>query len=972
MERHVYNIPASCPFMDTLAIRFANSTKDKPETLSQVLFMLPNRRACQSLKEAFVRIQGESPSVLPRMIPIGDLEEDEVMFSAFNANETFTALPPEISSLERVFLLAKLIFARPFEYGLVEMTFAEALELAQGLAKLMDQVYNAQLSFDNLADIVPAQYAAHWQDTLDFLKIITHWWPKILEEKGVVDALYRRSELLKEKARIWRQTQPAQKVVAAGINAAFPALQQLMKVVAESPQGELYFCGLDKYLDEDSWSEIDENHPQYNNKCLLEVLQIKRAAVKDITAPLNASRENFAAELMRPASQTIRWQNLRQKKLDPKALKGLHILNCFDNRQEALSIAVLMRETLETPHKTAALVTTDRGLARRVASELRRWNIAIDDSAGCPLHLTPVGIFLQLITSWAKSGFSDIAQMALLKNAYVRLGMSAKNLREQIRQWEYRARLPKYDIEELQTVPEKKPYLEIFEQKTAEFKKAFTYPEMNFKTLLTLHLSLAESLAESDEASGAQNLWRGEDGRAAAKLMSDILEKADMVGDIQTNQYPAVIQTLMAMQMVRPVYGTHPRLKILGPIEARYNQYDTVIVGGLNEGTWPLSVATDPWLSRPMKKNFGLPLPEVNTGVLADDFAHLLCCPEVYLTRAQKTNGAPMDKSRWLLRMETVLKAYNVEDNALENTFCFAQGLYLDRALESIAKIKIPEPRPDVEDRPRKLSASAIEKLMHDPYEIYARKILKLRRLESLEKKLSIKEYGSFVHKVLEIFYKKHSLNFPQDAQEQLLSIGKKLLDELGVAPQIRAFWLPRFEKTVCWIVNEEKKYRDEVAYTYPELEGEMNLNLPAGEMTITARADRLDYCKDGTINIIDYKTGEPPTPKKIQTGYAPQLPIEGLIAEKGGFQLNAQKMKPKKVAGLIYWHLGKNVIKADTKNDLLEKTQERLMRLLAPFDFKETPYYARPNPKHVLEHSDYKHLARIKEWAAGEDDDRN
>lgn len=973
MAQHVYNIPASCPFTDTLAQKFSQSAKENPATLSRVLFLLPNRRTCQSLKEAFVRIHGEKPSVLPRMIPIGDLEEDEVMFSAFNAQDSFQNLPPEISNMERVFLLAKLIFARPAEYGLVELTFAQALALARELGKFMDSVYNEQLSFDKLADIVPVQYAAHWQNTLDFLKIITEWWPKILEERGVVDSLYRRGELLKAQAKIWAHTPPAQKVVAAGVNAAFPVLRQLMKTVAESPNGELYFCGLDKYLEEDSWAAIDENHPQYNHKCLLEVLGVNREDVKDVVTPKNAPRENLVSELMRPAAQTIRWQNLRTRMLDPKALNGLHILNCFDDRQEALSIAVLMRETLETPQKTAALVTADRGLARRVATELKRWNITIDDSAGCPLHLTPVGTFLQLITTWAENGFSKTATLALLKNPFVRLGLSVAELKRQVRMLEYQMRLPKYDITGIEEKSEKMPCVEILELKSKAFQTAFQNKKQDFKTLLTLHLSLAESLAESDEVTGAQNLWRAEDGHAAAALMSDILEKADVIGELETNQYPAVIKTLMSAQMVRPLYGTHPRLKILGPIEARYNQYDTVIIGGLNEGVWPLSPVADPWLSRPMKKDFGLPLPEVNIGVLADDFAHLMCSPEVYLTRAQKTLGTPTDKSRWLLRLETVLKAYGVEDDALENTSCLAQALYLDRPLENIAKIKSPEPRPDVQDRPRKLSASDIEKLMRDPYEIYAKKILKLKPLDPIDQNLSIKEYGSFVHKVLEIFYKENPTTFPADAKEKLQSIGKTLLDQLNITPEIRAFWAPRFEKTVCWVVGEEKKYHQDVAYVFPEVEGKISLDMPAGEFVLTARADRLDICKDGTVNIIDYKTGEIRTPKEMAVGYAPQLPLEGLIAKNGGFQMNNQSLKKASVGKIIYWRLGEESSITDVADDtLLEKTLERLKRLIAPFDFKETPYYAGPNPKHLLKYSDYEHLARVKEWSSGDKNERD
>ncbi len=970
MERHIYNIPASCPFTDTLALRVSAGAKGNPAALSRILFLLPNRRACQSLKEAFVRLSGETPAVLPQMIPIADLAEDEVIFSALNTETFLENLPPEISNLERMFLLAKLIFARPKEYGLVEMTFAQALSLAQELAKLMDSVYNEQLNFDKLEEIVPAQYATHWQDTLHFLKIITHWWPQILKEKGVVDSIYRRNELLKAQAEIWRKNPPAEKVVAAGVNAAFPGLQNLLKVIAESPNGEVYFCGLDKYLDATSWEQIDENHPQYNHKRLLEALGAERDDVKNILAAENEPRENMVSEIMRPACETVYWQNLKDNPLDERAWQGLHILNCFDSQQEALSIAVLMRQTLETPQKTAALVTPDRNLARRVAAALKRWNIKIDDSAGLPLHLTPVGIYFGLIVAWLEQPFSNVQMLALLKNPFVRLGCSAAEIRRKVRAYEHQKREPKFNIQDINQADETPEFLQILEEKSAPMQKLFQQKEAPFKELLINHIALAEALAESDDRSGAENLWRAEDGRSAAALMSDILEKADVLGNIETEQYGAVLKTLMAGQTVRPLYGTHPRLKILGPIEARFNRFDTVIIGGLNEGVWPTATAADPWMSRPMKKDFGLPLPEVNIGVLADDFAHLLCAPEVYLTRAQKAEGSPADKSRWMLRLETVLKAYGLPEGALEDSPCLSQALYLDTPKERQI-IKAPAPCPDVEKRPRVLSASAVEKLMRDPYEIYAEKILKLKPLNEIDEELSMKEYGSFVHKVLEVFCRKYPTEFPANAEQELMKIGQNLLEEMKVEPEIKAFWAPKFEKTVRWVVGEEKTYRQDVAKVYPEVQGAFSFEAPAGTFTITARADRLDVLKDGSINVIDYKTGEIRKPKEIKLGYAPQLPIEGLIAREGGFKNKEESIKKANVNELIYWRLGeeKSQTAADDE-DLLDKTLERLKELVEKFDDKQTPYYARPNPKHVLKYTNYEHLARVKEWQSGENDE--
>ena len=969
MQNHIFNIPASCSFADTLATRFLKDIENNPQSLSSCLFLLPNRRSALSLRDAFVRLFGTKPAILPKMIPIADIDEDEVLFGGADNADVLKNLPPAISSTERLFLLAKLINARPTQYGLPEMSYAQALALSEELCKLMDNVYNQQLSFDKLQDIVPAQYAVHWQETLRFLKIITHWWPEILAQRGVCDVAQRRNALLDAQADVWARHFPKHKVIAAGIEACFPGLVRILKVIAQMPQGEIYFYGLDRFLDENSWQMIDENHPQYQHKLILEALNIQRADVADVVQAQNLPREQFVAEIMRPAADTLRWQELAGKELPSEAVKNLHCINCFDSRQEALSIALLLRETLNTPEKTAALVTTDRQLARRVCAEMRRWNIEVDDSAGKPLHLCPIGIYLCLIPNLIETDFSAKAILALVKNPFVRLQTHRVELLQQIRLWEYQERKPVFDISQKNALPEPL-WLKTLKENYAPFAALFKEKTADFKTLLTAHLKLAESLAADMEKSGAQNLWRGDDGRMAAQWLSEILEKAHEIGAIETSQYAFVLTALLSTQTVRPIYGTHPRLKILGPIEARFNQFDRVIIGGLNEGVWPMLPSSDGWLSRPMKKEFGLMMPETAIGAAAADFARLLSAPEVYLTRAERCGGTPANKSRWWLRLETVLEAYGLPKDALSENVYYPLALALDNPIKTETP-KRPMPKPSIQHRPKELSASAVEVLMRDPYEIYARYILKLYPLEDIDSSLSMREYGSVVHKVLERFNRAYPEKLPENAEDIMLSMGLKLFDEMGVEPESKAFWLPRFEKTVRFIAHHEKIYRQNIVKVVPEVAGSFSFDTKNGKFTIKARADRLDLTTEGKINIIDYKTGKIRTKAEVFKGYAPQLPIEGLIVREGGFQTNEFSFQTTDVGRLIYWQLGEKTseIDADEKN-LLNDTLTRLKMLIEPFADFDTPYPARPNPKHLLEYADYEHLARVQEWASGGDDE--
>lgn len=969
MAENIFNIAQSCSLVDVLAKKFSRIYADNPLELANVLFLLPNRRACVSLRDAFVRDNGLKPSILPQIVPIADADEDEIFLNGSANSEVLRQLPPAIDNYERLFLFTRLIISKPAEYGLPEMTFAQAFALAQDLAKLMDVFYNEQLSFDGLKNLVPEQYAVHWQETLNFLQIISKYWPQILQERGLCDMVNRKNALLKAQAEIWQNNKPSGQVVAAGISALFPGLKQLLKTIKNLPNGEIYFYGLDKQLEDEAWEQIDESHPQYELKQLLEFLQISRFEVKDAVKPHNAAREKLVSEMMRPALSTLEWRSLSADSLPSEATENLHLITTEDMGQEASAIAVIMRDTLNTASKTAALVTTDRNLARRVAAELERWQIKIDDSAGKPLHLTPVGIYLRFILEVLEADFSDSSVLALLKSPFIRLNSDLASVRRRVRDYELALRTPAYSGIKKE-IPEKLLQdVVLLKQTIRPLAELYANPQADFTALLQTHLQVAEALSGSKNGGGDKVLWRGDDGRKAAALFSKVLPQLKVLEQIDPKQYAAVLTRLMATETVRPLYGTHPRLKILGPIEARFNQYDVVIVGEVNEGVWPVLPSSDPWMSRPMKKDFGMPLPEKAIGVMAADFCQLMCAPEVYLTRAKRVTGTPMNKSRWLLRLETVLKAYGKEaETLLDYKYTSLARLQDTPAVQD--KIVVPAPKPPIESRPHRLSASWLERLICDPYSVFAAKILRLKQLDAPDKDLSFADYGNLIHGILEEFNTKFPQELPSDAREQLINIGLNKFQSAEISAELRAFWWPSFLKTVDWVLAQEAICRPDIKQIYNEVEGQMEFAAPAGPFIAEARADRLNFNKDGSIDIIDYKTGSIRSNKQVHAGYAPQLPIEGLIAASGGFSKNGRKIPTGKVNKLSYWRLGNKITEITETDKVLAQTRENLQKLISAFDFETTPYLARPNPKYVPKYSEYDHLERIKEWATEEDDE--
>lgn len=957
----IFNIGASNNFVEEVAAKFLAEYEIRPLALAEVLFLLPNRRACKALADAFVKLKGMSPMLLPQMLPVGDVEEDELLLTGANLDAAMEQLPPEIDANERLMIFIKLVMAKQNDLGLEKMSLSQACYLAQDLAGLVDVVNNENLDFANLGKLVPEEYASHWQETLEFLKIITNFWPQILQERGVVDPSWRRNKLLSLQSMIWQANPPVKRIIAAGTTATFPAMKELVKTVLGMPRGEVILSGLDKYLDETSWGEIDETHPQFELKELLDYLQIERVEVADFVTPGNAKREEMISELMRPAKTTDKWREIATGQFDRETLDGLSLINCSDMRQEALAVALLMRETLEHPEKTAALVTADRNLARRVAAELERWDIKVDDSAGRPLGLTSVGAYLRMVAQICANDFSKADFLSLMKHPLAANGQNYAAVRQRVRDLEkivWRGGAENEKAENL---------LQEVKETLRNFYELFQQPQADFKLLICQHIKAAEALARNDKQEGEQILWKGDAGEAAANFIAAMYEKAEVLGSIDVSEYLGLFEAMMAKATVRPKFGTHPRLKILGPIEARLTHFDVMIIGGVNEGVWPKQAGSDPWMSRPMKKDFGFPLPEKAVGVMGLDFSLLLGAKEVYLTRSERVQGTPMVKSRWWMRLETILKAAGIKAESLEDLIYKIIAKQLDRP-QSFSKINPPAPCPPVSARPRQMSASAVEMWMRDPYAVFAKYILRLKPLDEVEQDLTYADYGSIIHKILEEFNNQYSGSFPENAKEILLAMGRRAFEENELALERRAFWWPNFEKTVDWLAEKEQEYRLDIEKVYNEAEGQFAFEAPAGEFVLKAKADRVDVNKDGKINIIDYKTGKARSPKEVKNGYAPQLPIEGLIARAGGFE----RIKAAEVEKLIYWQLAKKETVIDGEMDsLLDQTLDKIKALAALFDFETTPYICQPNPNKIPEYSDYEHLARVKEWSvSGEEGD--
>ncbi len=989
----VLSISSSVSFADALAVGVMEKYGDKPETLSQVTLLLPTRRACRTVRDAFLRLSEGKPLLLPRMQPLGDLDEAELALTGWKDVDGLNAIRPAISPLRRQLLLTRLILS--FEGD--KTTSDQAAQLAAELAGLLDQVHTEGLEFQELASLVPEDYAEHWNITLDFLKILTDNWPTILESEGVIDPADRRNRLLDAQRRVWEDTPPNGPVIAAGSTASIPAVANLLACVAALPQGMVILPGLDRYMAEDDWDALEPSHPQYGLKQLLTRLKVAPEDVAEWTAPdlegSHFTRAKLISEAMLPAATTDKWRSLSPPIGD--VLAGVERVDCPTPFEEAGAIALMLRRELAEDGNTAALVTPDRNLARRVASELRRWGIEIDDSAGTPLQHCAPGTFLRLLAKCVAEDFAPVAFLALCKHPLSAAGIEAKVFRRLVRRLELeilRGPRPGLGIEGLRLalarreadwrkrtnrlttfqktlLEELRGLLDHVETALHPFIKVMKRRKTDLIKLVESQIKAAEALATTPEENGIQGLWSGEDGEALADFISEMMEASAGFGDLSPESYPALLDALMLGKAVRPRFGAHPRLAILGLFEARLQQADLVVLGGLNEGTWPPDANASPWMSRPMMRDFGLPQPEFTIGQTAHDFTQCLCAPRVIVTRSERVDGTPTVRSRWLRRLE----------NRLSEAVEFDRGDWpsWQAALDYVAKIQAvgpPAPRPPVSARPREMYVTRVETWMRDPYAIYAKNILKIKALDDIDADPGAADYGNIIHEVLDIFMEKYPKALPDNADLELRKIGREVFGGELENPGIWAFWWPRFERICDWFVDLEVSRRALIAKTYSEIEGSVTFEAPGGPFKISAKADRMDLFHDGELSIIDYKTGVPPSKKEVEAGFAPQLPLEAAIAMAGGFV----EFGPREVKDLEFWRLrGSNPageIKPATDNpaQTAEEALDGLKGLVAAYDRVEAPYGSRPNPENAPKFSDYEHLARVKEWstaAPGEDE---
>jgi ATP-dependent helicase/nuclease subunit B len=977
-----FNIPAHRPFVDDLARGLhAALSPLGPDALSQAVVLVPTRRAVRALTEAFLAA-GDGRAILPpQMRPLGDLEQGE---PPFEPGDLALDLPPAIEPLKRRFELMSLVQALDSYVPGGVATPAAALELGDALGALLDGMAIEEVAItDQLAGLVDGELAEHWQVSRRFLEEALRLWPERLGALGVSDVSERRVTLLRKLAEQWTDAPPKGVLVAAGSTGTAPATRALLRAVAGAPQGCVVLPGLDTHLADQAWAKVDAQHPQGALKVLLETAGVAKAEVA--TWPVSGNvdmtghwRRRIVNEALRPAEETADWLrvigDLRAQGAgggDPIAqgLADLSLVAARDEAETATAAALLLREVLETPDRTAALVTPDQGLARRVSAVLARWGVIADSSAGADLAGEPCGVLAGLVARAAADPLAPVTLLALLKHPFSQLGDPATFEEKALRgaraaDWAaLKARLA--------------------EPSQAERLEAALAP-LNVETLTPAHWAervaqVMETLA-ADEAGDTGGLWAGPAGDATSRLLAGLIRDAAGFSPVNARQFADLFQKLIDGETVRAGSGAHPRIRILGAIEARLVRADRLVLAGLEEGVWPAGAPLDPFLSRPMRQMLGLPSPERRIGLAAHDFAQAACAPEVILLHSERRDGSPSVKSRWLWRLETLARGAKVDLPDRRDVIAWAGGLDAAKLYQPWPR---PAPRPPVADRPRSLFVTRVEALTRDPYSIWARDILKLRVWRRPDEAVDVRVRGTAIHEAFEGFLTAHPTDLPPDAEAVFADLYLSALAREGMPPEGLAREAALAAQAARWVVALEEDRRADGRVIHVEHSGTITFPTQGGPFTLSAKADRIEATPDGLGHVLDYKTGKAPSKEMVQTGFSPQLTLTAAILGRGGFA----RIGPLRPAELTYLEIsgrdppGRIETRAAPDGDgekmlntadAAEAALAGLVALIERYEDPKTGYASRTAPQFVhLYQSEYDHLARVFEWStSGETED--
>lgn len=973
-------------------VDFAQAIKDgllarldpqRPEVLARTQIYVNTSRMARTIKAAF---DDGGTHFLPRIRLVTDLVNDP----------DFADLTPTMSGFRLRLELAQLV-ARFLDQKPDFAERAAIFDLADGLARLMGEMHDEGVDLAQLKALDIRDESGHWGDALDFIALVREFYDHGDEAHVLVEE--RLAQIVGALEEKWATHPPHDPILVVGSTGSRGTTARLMAAVARLPLGAVVQPGVDFDLPQDVWDTIARDglgdHPQERVIRCATRLGLARADVRpfsDTVVPENTARNALLSLALRPAPVTDQW--MRDGPAfgrEAEACADLTLINAPDPRREANAIALVLKKAAQDG-KRAALISPDRDLARQVSAALDRWSIDPEDSAGVPLAQTPPGRLLRHVVDLMGRPIRTEKLLVALKHPLVAMGGEAltdspaggrgfhvlwmRQLEARLRKkgvmFPDRAALEDWARSEHTSGLDAQARLVWVDWIVGLMTPASAVGTQS----LSAHLALVEQLAERLVAGALDGdreaLWQGIDGREARRIMDEFILEAPHGGVLDVVEFGALFRNMLAPAMARDPAPKHPDILIWGTLDARSIQADLVVLGSAIDGVWPRLPAPDPWFSRGMRKEAGLLSPEQMVGLSAHDFQQGFGAREVVITRAIRDAEAETIPSRWLSRLMGLLGGMSEEGRAQlaamtrrgEKWIALANALDRPAAQDAIAPAVRPSPRPPLSARPTQLSVTQIERLISDPYTIYAEKILRLRKLPPISRGIDYRERGTALHKVMELFVKHMPPNEgAAAAQARLMQISEQVFAQAASTQVEARVWLARMHRIAARLVVHEQARFAQSSARHLECYGKMEL--PALGFTVTGKADRIDQRSDGDFVLYDYKAGRIPTSNEAQV-YKVQLLVEAVMLEAASFE----GLPLGSAHSVSYLSLDKALgeMRIELDRDAINKTQIRLKKLIDTYRNPDQGYTARRVPKFAFDESDYRLLSRYEEWSDSDD----